>query len=171
MATAVTIGGFAAGTYWFLMLIGRLVAGFTASKVSSRTMMIFTNCLGLSLILIAVFLPKTVTGSMPVFNGSGFEMATLPLSAILLVLCGLCTSVMWSCIFNLATEGLGKYTAQASGIFMTMVVGGGLLPLIQNSIADHIGYMVSYIVPMLSMIYMLFYALWGYKNVNKDIQI
>ena len=108
---------------------------------------------------------------MPVFNGSGFEMATLPLSAILLVLCGLCTSVMWSCIFNLATEGLGKYTAQASGIFMTMVVGGGLLPLIQNSIADHIGYMVSYIVPMLSMIYMLFYALWGYKNVNKDIQI
>lgn len=171
VATAVTIGGFAAGTYWFLMLIGRLIAGFTASKVSSRTMMIFTNCLGLSLILIAVFLPKTVTGSMPVFNGSGFEMATLPLSAILLVLCGLCTSVMWSCIFNLATEGLGKYTAQASGIFMTMVVGGGLLPLIQNSIADHIGYMVSYIVPMVAMIYMLFYALWGYKNVNKDIQI
>lgn len=171
IATAATIGGFAAGTYWFLMLIGRFVAGLIASKVSSRFMMIVTTGIGSMLILAAIFLPKTVTGTMPVFNGSGFEMTMLPLSAILLVLCGLCTSVMWSCIFNLATEGLGKYTAQASGIFMTMVVGGGILPLVQNSIADHSGFMFSYVVPLLGMCYMLFYALWGYKNVNKDIQV
>jgi len=31
------------------------------------------------------------------------------------VLCGLCASVMWGNIFNLATSGLGKYTATASG--------------------------------------------------------
>lgn len=171
VATAATIGGFAAGTYWFLMLVGRLIAGFAASKVSSRTMMIFTTCLGIGFILTAIVLPKTITGSMPVFNGSGFEMTTLPLGAILLVLCGLCTSVMWSCIFNLATEGLGKYTAQASGIFMTMVVGGGILPLVQNSIADHAGFMISYFVPLIGMCYMLFYALFGYKNVNKDITV
>lgn len=171
IATAATIGGFAAGTYWLLMLVGRFVAGLIASKVSSRLMMTVTNCVGITLILCAIFLPKTVTGSMPVFNGSGFEMTTLPLSAILLVLCGLCTSVMWSCIFNLATEGLGKYTAQASGIFMTMVVGGGILPLIQNSVADHTGYMFSYVVPLIGMCYMLFYAVWGHKNVNKDIAV
>jgi FHS family L-fucose permease-like MFS transporter len=171
LATAATIGGFAAGTYWFLMLVGRFVAGLLAAKVSSRTMMICANCVGLAFVITAILLPKTITGSMPVFTGSGFESTTLPLSAIMLVLCGLCTSVMWSCIFNLSTEGLGKYTAQASGIFMTMVVGGGILPILQNFIADHTGYMISYIVPVITMSYMLFYALWGYRNVNTDIEV
>ena len=76
--------------------------------------------------------------------GEGFMMAQVPVSALFLVLCGLCTSVMWGGIFNLAVEGLGKYTAQASGIFMMMVVGGGVLPLIQQSISDSVGYMASY---------------------------
>ena len=52
---------------------------------------------------------------------NGFEMASVPVSALFLVLCGLCTSIMWGGIFNLAVEGLGKYTAQASGIFMMML--------------------------------------------------
>lgn len=99
-------------------------------------MMIATSGAGTILILSAMFLPKTITGSLPVFTGSGFQVVTLPLSAILLVLCGLCTSIMWSSIFNLATEGMGKYTEKASGIFMMMVVGGGVLPLVQNAVAD-----------------------------------
>ena len=168
VATAATIGGFAAGTYWLLMLVGRFVAGLIGSKVSSRVMMSTTNAIGVCLIITAMVLPKTVTGAIPVFTGSGFEMTELPLSAILLVCCGLCTSVMWSCTFNLATEGLGKYTAAASGIFMTMVVGGGILPMVQNAIADRAGYMVSYVVPLVAMCYMFFYALWGSRIVNKE---
>ena len=78
---------------------------------------------------------------------------------------------MWASIFNLATEGLGKYTAQASGIFMMMVVGGGVLPLVQNYIADNAGYMISYIVPLIAMAYMFYYALYGCKNVNKNIPV
>ena len=79
---------------------------------------------------------------------------------------------MWSCIFNLATEGLGKYTAAASGIFMMMVVGGGVLPLVQNAIADSsLGYMFSYVVPLLGLAYLLYYALVGCKNVNEDIPV
>jgi FHS family L-fucose permease-like MFS transporter len=168
VATAATIGGFAAGTYWLLMLVGRFVAGLIGSKVSSRVMMGTTNAIGVCLIITAMVLPKTFTGAIPVFTGSGFEMTELPLSAILLVCCGLCTSVMWSCTFNLATEGLGKYTAAASGIFMTMVVGGGILPMVQNAIADKAGYMVSYVVPLVAMCYMFFYAVWGSRIVNKE---
>lgn len=168
VAIAATIGGFAAGTYWLLMLVGRFVAGLIGSKVSSRVMMGTTNAIGVCLIITAMLLPKTVTGAMPVFTGSGFEMTELPLSAILLVCCGLCTSVMWSCTFNLATEGLGKYTAAASGIFMTMVVGGGILPMVQNAIADKAGYMVSYVVPLVAMCYMFFYAVWGSRIINKE---
>ena len=168
---AAAIGGFVAGTYWLLMLVGRLLSSFIADKVSSRTMMIIANTIGIIFILLAVTLGKSTTVEMPVFTGTSFQMVTVPVAAMFLVLCGLCTSIMWASIFNLATEGLGKYTAQASGIFMMMVVGGGLMPLVQNFIADNAGYMISYVVPLICMAYMLFYAVAGCKNVNKDIPV
>lgn len=171
VANAAAIGGFVAGTYWLLMLVGRFIAGFIADKISSRTLMMITTCVGMILILVAIFTPKTVTATMPLFTGTSFAMTTIPLSAVLLVLCGLCTSIMWASIFNLSTEGLGKYTAQASGIFMMMVVGGGVLPLIQNFIADHTGYMLSYIVPLVAMAYMFIYSAFFSKNVNTDIPV
>lgn len=172
LANAAAIGGLVAGTYWFLMLVGRIVGGAIAGKVSSKMMMIVVSCVGIALILLAMLLGKSATMPMPVFTGGGFGMETVPVSAVLLVLCGLCTSVMWSSIFNLATEGLGKYTAAASGIFMMMVVGGGVLPLVQNAIADtSLGYLFSYIVPLVGLAYLLYYALVGCKNVNEDIPV
>lgn len=171
LGNAATIGGFVAGTYWFLMLVGRFIGSFIGGKVSSRSMMIITTVVGMILIIMAMILGKSTTVSMPVFTGTSFEMVIVPVAALLLVLCGLCTSVMWSCIFNLATEGLGKYSAAASGIFMMMVVGGGLLPLLQNFIADNSSYMFSYIVPFVALAFMCFYAVIGSKNVNKDIPV
>ena len=170
---AATIGGAVAAMYWLLMLVGRLVSSAIAGKVSSRQMMLCTTAVGMILIVAAILIPKSVTVSMPlvkILEGT-VEMTTVPLSALLLVLCGLCTSVMWASIFNLATEGLGKYTAQASGIFMMMVVGGGVLPVVQNFFADFMGYMPSYFVYLLAMAYMFYYALIGCKNVNKDIPV
>jgi len=110
---------------------------------------------------------------MPVFTGAGFGFAKVPISALFLVCVGLCTSVMWGGIFNLAVEGLGKYVATASGIFMMMVVGGGILPLLQNGIVDltNGNYMISYIVPMLGLAYLFFYAIAGSKNVNTNIDV
>lgn len=173
LVNAAAIGGFVAGTYWLLMLVGRfIVASFIADKVSSKTLMTITNAVGILLIIAAMVLGNSSKVSMPVFTGSSFELVTVPIAALLLVLCGLCTSIMWASIFNLATEGLGKYTAAASGIFMMMVVGGGIIPIVQNLIADKTGsYMISYIVPLLAMAYMLFYAVIGSKNINKDIPV
>ena len=171
LENAAAIGGFVAGTYWFLMLVGRFIGSFIGGRVSSRSMMIITTVAGMILIILAMILGKSTTVSMPVFTGTSFKMVIVPIAALLLVLCGLCTSIMWSCIFNLATEGLGKYSAAASGIFMMMVVGGGVMPVIQNLIADKIGYLISYIIPLLSMGFMLFYAVAGSKNVNKDIPV
>ena len=86
--------------------------------------------------------------------------------------CGLCTSIMWGAIFNLCVEGLGKYTEQASGIFMMLVVGGGIMPLIQhNVLALNIGYIPSYWLVVAMLAYILFYALIGCKNVNKNIPV
>ena len=170
---AATIGGAVAAMYWLLMLVGRMIASAIGAKVSSRQMMLCTTFVGMLLILAAIFVPKSVTTTIPVVKilEGTVEMTTVPMSALLLVLCGLCTSVMWASIFNLATEGLGKYTAQASGIFMMMVVGGGVLPVVQNFFADFMGYMPSYFVYFIAMAYMFFYALIGSKNVNKDIPV
>ena len=173
VVNAATIGGAVAAMYWLLMLVGRLCSSFIAAKVSSRQLMLIATTVGMVLILLAIFIPKSVTVTMPLFSimEGSFTSFVVPMSALLLVLCGLCTSVMWTSIFNLATEGLGKYTAQASGIFMMMVVGGGVLPVVQNFFADMMGYMPSYFVYLLAMAYMFYYALIGCKNVNKDIPV
>ena len=103
LTNAAAIGGFVAGTYWFLMLVGRFIGSFIGGKVSSRSMMIITTITGMILIVLAMVLGKSTTVSMPVFTGTSFQMVVVPVAALLLVLCGLCTSIMWSSIFNLAT--------------------------------------------------------------------
>lgn len=162
VANAATIAGFVAGTYWFLMLIGRFVSSFISGKVSSRVQLTVTSAVAAVFVVCAMF-SENVQVSMPVFTGSGFDMVNVPLTALLLVLCGLCTSVMWGTIFNLSVEGLGSHSALASGLFMTMVVGGGVLPLLQNAIADATDFMVSYWVVVAALVYILWFALLGSK--------
>jgi FHS family L-fucose permease-like MFS transporter len=155
------------------MLVGRLTGAALGAKVSAKSMLTAVSVLGLVLVLGAMFLNPANTVNLPVFMGtSGFGIANVPINAALLVLCGLCTSVMWGGIFNLAVEGLGKYTEKASGIFMALVCGGGILPLLQNYVVDLTGnYLVSYWVIVAGLAYLLFYALVGSKNVNKDIKV
>jgi FHS family L-fucose permease-like MFS transporter len=160
---AATTAGFVAGTYWFLMLIGRFASSLISGKVSSRTQLAVTCAVAIALVIGAIFSTE-VAAKMPVFTGSGFAMAEVPLTAVLLVCCGLCTSVMWGTIFNLSIEGLGKYSALASGMFMTMVVGGGVLPLVQNACIDPAApasYMASYWIIVAALAYMLWFALLG----------
>ena len=174
---AEAIAGSVAATYWFLMLVGRLVGVAIGGKVSAKTMLVFASSLGLVLTLTAIFSPTSVMVNLPVFKNDVdglFGLANVPVSAALLVCAGLCTSVMWGGIFNLAVEGLGKYTEKASGIFMVMVCGGGILPLLQNGIVDMtggVGYLASYWVIVAGLLYLLYYALAGCKNVNKDIPV
>ena len=171
---AEAVAGSVAATYWFLMLIGRLIGGIIGSKVSAKTMLTTVSAIGIILTLLAMFGPSTMV-KFPAFNGAhGFGMESIPLNAAFLVCIGLCTSVMWGGIFNLAVEGLGKYTEKASGIFMALVCGGGILPLLQNAIVDGlggVGYLQSYWVIVIGLAFLLFYALWGSKNVNKDIPV
>lgn len=168
------VAGSVVGTYWFLMLIGRLLGASLGAKFSSKSMLILASTLGLILIGIAFISPLTATASMPVFKGGAtisFGLAEVPVSIMCMALCGLCTSIMWGGIFNLAVEGLGKYTEAAAGFFMVMVCGGGLLPLLQGGVADATGYMTSFIVIAVALAYLLYYALIGCKNVNPNVPV
>jgi len=171
-ACGAAIGGAVAAIYWLLMMVGRALSTAISGKVSTKAQLSFVSILAIILIVVAIILPDTIRVSMPGYSvADGFAMFQVPISALFLVLCGLCTSLMWGCIFNLSVEGLGKYTEQASGIFMMMVVGGGVMPFIQNAIAKGVGYMGSYWIVVAMLAYILFYAMVGCKNVNKDIPV
>ena len=166
------IGGAVAAVYWLLMMVGRAASTAISGKVSTRTQLIAVSALAIVLVVVAIAMPSTLRISMPGYSvADGFAMFQVPISALFLVLCGLCTSLMWGGIFNLSVEGLGKYTEQASGIFMMMVVGGGVMPLIQNAIGKNVGYIASYWLVVAMLVYILFYAIVGSKNVNKDIPV
>ena len=159
LGLAAGVAGTLVGAYWFLMLCGRLVAGAVGGKVSSRTMMTAVSLAGIIFLLLGMFLP------------SSWKIALLgtevPVAILFFVICGLCTSVMWGAIFNLAVEGLGKYTSIASGLFMVMVMGGGILPLVQGAVTDAAGYVNSYWVLVAALAYLLWFARVGSKADKK----
>ncbi len=157
------LAGWFIGAYWFLMLCGRFIGGLLGGKVSSKTMLSTTAMIAIAFLLCLILIPTSVTVHL--------HGADVPLKIVFATLCGLCTSVMWGAVFNLSTEGLGKYTPMASGIFMTLVCGGGIMPFIQNLIADGVGYVGSYWIVIAGFAYILFYALVGSKNVNRDIPV
>ena len=152
---ATAVAGSLVGAYWFLMLVGRLIGGVVGGKVSSKTMMTVVSSAAIIFLLLGMFLPASI--KVNVLD------AQVPVAIMFFVLCGLCTSVMWGAVFNLAVEGLGKYTSIASGLFMVMVCGGGVLPFVQGAVADVVGYIQSYWVLVAALVYMLWFALVGSK--------
>jgi len=161
-----SIVGMIVAMYWLFMLIGRFIGGTISGKVSSRAQITVVSSLSIILVLLGMFLPETVHINMPGISWATLSVITaeVPVGILAFILVGLCTSVMWGGIFNMAVEGLGKYTSLASGAFMTMVCGCGILIPLQGKLADVFGnFSLSYIVVLICAAYILFYALVGSK--------
>ena len=128
------IVGLIVAVYWFMMLIGRLVGASIGGKVSSRALITTVSLLCIGLMLFGYFAPETSMVNIPGVDWANLSLVwqPVPVGIFALILVGLCTSVMWGAIFNLAVEGLGKYTAIASGIFMTMVFGCAVMLAIES---------------------------------------
>ena len=169
-----TIAGLIVAVYWLMMLIGRFVGGAIGGKVSSKAMVTTVSIAAIALVLFGMLAPQSWQVNVPGIDWANLKViwAEVPVGIFAFILVGLCTSVMWGAIFNLATEGLGKYTAIASGAFMTMVFGFAIMVGLQGLVADWTGsYMTSYVVVLFCAAYILYYALIGSKNVNKDIPV
>ena len=157
--------GLIVAVYWALMMVGRFVGASIGSKVSSRAMITTVSSATLVLVLFGMFAPTDVTVSVPGIDWANLSViwAQVPVGIFAFLLVGLCSSVMWGGIFNMAVEGLGKYTAVASGIFMTLVFGCAVMLAIQAQVAEMTDYMTSYWVVVFCAVYLLFYALVGSK--------
>ena len=152
-----------AAVYWLMMFIGRTIGGSIGGKVSSRAMVSTVAILAITLIGFGIFAPTDMTINVPGIKWTNLSVVwtRVPICILAFILVGLCTSVMWGGIFNMAVEGLGKYTAAASGIFMTMVFGCAIMVFVQAKVADSVGYLNSYFIPLACAAYILFYALIG----------
>lgn len=160
-----------AAVYWFAMFIGRTIGGSIGGKVSSRAMVSTVAVAAIALLAFGMFAPSSLTVEVPGVDWANLSViwVQVPVGVAAFICVGLCTSVMWGGIFNMAVEGLGKYTAAASGIFMTMVFGCAVMVALQALVAEQSGsYLISYIIPLACAAYILFYALIGSRVSKKD---
>ncbi|MBQ1200000.1 MAG: MFS transporter [Bacteroidaceae bacterium] len=166
---AATVGMIVA-VYWAMMLVGRFVGASIGSKVSARAMITTVSIATLALVIFGMYAPADVLVNFPGVDWGKLELIwqPVPLGIFSFLLVGLCTSVMWGAIFNMAVEGLGKYTAIASGIFMTMVFGCAVMMGIQGYVADLTDYMTSFWVIVFCAAYLLFYALIGSRVTKRS---
>lgn len=158
-ATTPAVAGSVTGMFFFLMLVGRFAGSWIGGKFSSRAILAFCGAAALAFTVVGVFAMGLVV-PMAVFTCPGFEIVHVPLGCCLLAFVGLFASVSWAATYNLTVEGLGEYTEATSGLVMTVLVGGGLLPLAQGLLADRLGYAVSYAIPAFGAAYLLVYALF-----------
>lgn len=127
-----------------LIFVGAAFVLFIVGKsIPSRTLYLFAS-LSIVLLMITIF-------------GSG------PLAFWSVIGIGLFNSIMWSNIFTLAINGLGKYTSQGSSLLVMMILGGAIVPPIQGLFADYMGIQLSFVVPVVCYLYILYYGLRGYK--------
>lgn len=131
--------------YWGGLLVGRLISS-TLSKISANVQ------------LSVAALVSTILVVLSMVMGNPW----------LLVGVGLFHSVMWSSVFTLAIDKLGKYTSKGSGTLMIGAIGGAILPLVQGMFADAMGgdWTWTWIIVVVGELYLLYYGLMGYKVKN-----
>ena len=133
--------------YWGGAMVGRFLGSAVMARVAPNRYLAFNASVATALLVIAIMVGK-----------GNADVAMWALIAI-----GFFNSIMFPTIFSLATKNLGKFTNSASGILCTAIVGGALIPVLQGKIADDFGMMISYVAPAVCYLYIVFFALKGYK--------
>jgi len=131
--------------YWGGMLVGRLVGSIILKSMKPSTVLTFSSVAAIFLIALSI----STTGNLAVWS---------------MIAVGLCNSIMFAIIFSLSVEGLGKYTTKASGILSTAIAGGAIVSYSQGVLIDHYTWMISFILPLVCYVYVLFYGLNGYRR-------
>jgi FHS family L-fucose permease-like MFS transporter len=142
--TGVGIAAILLSLYWFGALIGRLLGSWILTKFHSGKLLGLFGTVAACLIMVSMF----SSGSVAIWT---------------LVLCGFFNSIMFPNIFALGIAGLGPMTSKGSGLIMTAVVGGAIIPALIGYAADKLGIGYSFFIPAICYLYIAFYGLWGHK--------
>ncbi|MGA2560366.1 MAG: sugar MFS transporter [Terracidiphilus sp.] len=143
ISTAAT-ASYLVSLYWFGALVGRLLGAGIMTKVNPGKL------LGIFGVVAAILI------AVSMFTSGNVAIATL-------VLCGFFNSVMFPNIFTLGIAGLGPMTSKGSGLIMTAVVGGAVIPYLIGAMADKTTIQTAFVIPMVCYLYIAFYGFVGHK--------
>ncbi|WP_104684010.1 sugar MFS transporter [Helicobacter felis] len=143
------VGATYISVYWGGAMIGRFLGSAIMQKIAPNKCLGFNAVMNVLLIALAIAFDNLLT-----------------VYALLAI--GLFNSIMFPTIFSLATKNLGKFTSQASGVICMAIVGGALVPPVQGIVADYMGIITSYLVPLVCYFYIIFFAFYGYKISAED---
>jgi FHS family L-fucose permease-like MFS transporter len=134
--------------YWGGAMVGRFLGSWVMTWVPPARVLAFNGGMAVLLVLITLF-------------STGY-VAMISILAV-----GLFNSIMFPTIFSLAIQGMGDYSADASGLLCTAIVGGAVLPVLQGTLADFVGVHNAFVIPMICYLYIIYYALRGSRVVPK----
>lgn len=160
--------------YWGSAMIGRFAGSVLLQKIKTHKALQVVTAAAFFLVLGSMFTPmieKTMSISVIEMGtncetgvfGIGFKPIVIPVAAFLLVLVGLMNSIMWPSIFPLGIRGLKQHTSEGSGIMVSMVLGGAVIPLLQSGLLEIMSYQYSFVICLVCYAYLFFFAFKGYK--------
>jgi glucose/galactose transporter WARNING len=133
--------------YWGGAMVGRFLGSAIMAKIAPNRYLAFNATAAVALLGVAML--------------AGKASADIAMWALLAI--GFFNSIMFPTIFSLATKGLGRFTSSASGVLCTAIVGGAVVPVVQGWAADAYGLMISFVVSAICYVYIVFFAIKGYK--------
>jgi len=142
--TAVSIAAVLVSLYWFGALIGRLLGSWVLTKLKSNRLLGAFGIIAACLLVVSM----VSSGLVAIWT---------------VVLCGFFNSIMFPNIFALGIKGLGPMTSKGSGLIMTAVVGGAVIPPLIGAAADRVGIQHAFFIPMFCYLFIAYYGLWGSK--------
>jgi len=142
--TNVEIAAILVSLYWFGALVGRLLGSWILTKVKSGKLLGIFGFAAAAMVLLSM----TTSGQVAIWS---------------MVMCGFFNSIMFPNIFTLGIAGLGPMTSKGSGLIMTAVVGGAIIPPLLGALADKVGIQHAFVIPILCYLYIAYYGLWGSK--------
>jgi MFS transporter, FHS family, L-fucose permease len=135
---------FLVSLYWFGALIGRLLGSWMLTRVKSGKLLGVFGFAAAAMVIVSML----SSGEVAIWS---------------LVLCGFLNSIMFPNIFTLGIVGLGPMTSKGSGLIMTAIVGGAIIPYLLGVLADKVGIQHAFVLPMICYLYIAWYGLWGSK--------
>ena len=133
--------------YWGGAMVGRFLGSAIMAKIAPNRYLAFNATAAVALLGVAML--------------AGKASADVAMWALLAI--GFFNSIIFPTIFSLATKGLGRFTSSASGVLCTAIVGGAVVPVVQGWAADTYGLMISFVVSAICYVYIVFFAIKGYK--------
>jgi MFS transporter, FHS family, L-fucose permease len=133
--------------YWGGALIGRLLGSWMMTKLNAGKLLGVFGVVAACLVVVSIF----TSGHVAI--GA-------------LILAGFFNSIMFPTIFALGIAGLGPMTSKGSGLIMTAVWGGALIPVFIGWLSDNFSYELALLVPTCCYLYIAFYGFAGHKPVR-----